>query len=257
MKLGRRSAEPGTVEVPTLASNLSVSAAAFPRVNLIPPAVAQEGRLRTAKLSVAAAIALSLLVVGGLYVMGQGQVSAAQEQLDSVTAKTAALNNELAGFHNFQSAQADLADAQKELDLAMGGEVRWSSLINDISLTLPSGTALTEFKGSIDGISPTYATGSTSASQSAAAAGNTPVSVLGHPGIGLITYSGEASNYPAVASFLDVISNQHTMLDPYPNSIQINNAASTSGAGQGLMFSATVTINDKALSHRWTMKAGG
>ena len=163
---------------------------------------------------------------------------------------------QLQGFHDFQSARSDLSDAQKQLDLAMGGEVRWSSLINDISLTLPTGTALTEFKGSINGMSPTIAAAASSKATVASAGSNTPVSILGNSGIGLITYSGEAANYADVASFLDVISKQHTMLDPYPNSIQINNAAAQSGSTQGLTFSATVTINDKALSHRFTVTEG-
>ena len=80
--------------------------------------------------------------------------------------------------------------------------------------------------------------------------------MLGNSGLGLITYSGEASNYAAVASFLDVISKQHTMLDPYPNNVQVSNASSSTGSNPGLTFSATVTINDQALSHRFTTKAG-
>jgi Tfp pilus assembly protein PilN len=257
MKLGRRSAEAVNqlADMPTLASALNSSVAAFPRVNLVPPAIALEGRLRTAKLSVVAAVVISIAVIAGLYVLAQGQVNAAQDQLDSVTARTATLTTELQGFHDYQSARSDLADAQKELDLAMGGEVRWSTLINDISLTMPAGTALTELKGSISGVSPTYAS-KTAATSGTGGASSTPVSVLGNSGIGLITYSGEAASYAAVASFLDAISKQHTMLDPYPNSIQVNNAAAGSGSGQSLTFSATVTINDKALSNRWTRKAG-
>jgi Tfp pilus assembly protein PilN len=256
MKLGRKSSSVPTIEAPSLAANLTTNAAAFPKVNLIPDAVTQEGKLRTAKFSVVVSTALSLIAVGGLYFMAQGQVSSAQDQLDSVSARTGALTTQLQGFHDFQAAQSDLSDAQKQLDLAMGGEVRWSSLINDISLTLPSGTALTEFKGSIDGISPTVAAAAGSQPATTPGSSATPVSVLGNSGIGLITYSGEAANYADVASFLDVVSKQHTMLDPYPNSIQINNAATQSGSNPALTFSATVTINDKALSHRFTLKAG-
>ncbi len=285
MKLGRKSevhshAAPAVVP---LAAIPNANAAAFPHVNLVPASIAQEGKLRTAKFSVVASILVSLMAVAGLYVMSQGQVTAAQAQLDTATAQVATLNAQLDGFKDFKNASADVVNAQKQLDLAMGGEVRWSSLINDVSLTMPAGTSLTEFKGSIDGISPTIKAAVTDliaqakqkadAQAAAAAAGNTggtsaappaisvppivsPTSVLGNSGIGLITYSGEASNYAAVASFLDVVSKQHTMLDPYPNNIQVNNAAGGSGAAQGLTFSATVTINEQALSHRFTVKAG-
>jgi len=281
MKLGRKSdahshAAPAAV---TLEQVTNANAAAFPHVNLIPASIAEEGKLRTAKLSVLAALAVSFAAVFGMYFMAQGQVSSAQEQLDAATARSAALTTQLLGFKDFQSASADVVDAQKQLDLAMGGEVRWSSLINDVSLTLPTGTALTEFKGSVDGISPTIKSSVADliaqAAQKAAEASNgtpngaspsaaavavppivAPTSVLGNSGLGLITYSGEATNYAAVASFLDVISKQHTMLDPYPNNVQVSTASSSTGSNPGLTFSATVTINDQALSHRFTTKAG-
>ena len=273
MKLGRKS-EVHTHAAPTvvpLSALSNANAAAFPHVNLIPASIALEGKLRTAKLSVLVAFLLSCAAVFGMYVMSQGQVTAAQEQLDAASARTAALTAQLQGFKEFQTASADVVDAQKQLDLAMGGEVRWSSLINDVSLTLPSGTALTEFKASVDGISPTIKTAvaglALQAQQKAEAAATAaaavsvppivaPTSVLGNSGIGLITYSGEAASYPAVASFLDAISKQHTMLDPYPNNVQVNTGSSASGLGQGLTFSATVTINDQALSQRFTTKAG-
>ena len=281
MKLGRKSdvhSHAAPVVAP-LTEVKNANASAFPHVNLIPASIALEGKLRTAKLSVVIAFVVSCAAVFGMYVMSQGQVTAAQEQLDAASARSAALTTQLQGFKDFQTASADVVDAQKQLDLAMGGEVRWSSLINDVSLTLPSGTSLTEFKGSVDGISPTIKTAVADlevqarqkAEAAAAAAANgasagpaavavppivAPTSVLGNSGIGLITYSGEAANYPAVASFLDAISNQRTMLDPYPNNVQVNNNSSASGSGQGLTFSATVTINDKALSHRFTSKTG-
>lgn len=282
MKLGRKPdlhSHAGPESVP-LSAIPNANAAAFPHVNLVPASIAQEGKLRTAKLSVIAAVLLSIVAVAGMYFLSQGQVTSAQEQLDTATAKVATLNSQLDGFKDFKNASADVVSAQKQLDLAMGGEVRWSQLINDVSLTLPAGTSLTEFKGSIDGISPTIksavadliaqakqkadaqaAAGSTTGAAAAPPAISvppivSPTSVLGNSGIGLITYSGEASNYAAVASFLDVISKQHTMLDPYPNSIQVNNASGGAGSAQGLTFSATVTINDQALSHRFTVKAG-
>jgi Tfp pilus assembly protein PilN len=278
MKLGRKTAESSTTESASIASSLATNAAAFPRVNLIPSAVTQEGKLRKAKLSVLAAVAFSLLAIAGLYVMAQGQVGAAQEQLDAATGRTAALTTQLQGFQDFQNARGDLTDAQKQLDLAMGGEVRWSSLINDISLTLPSGTSLTEFKGAVDGVTPTirssvkdliaeaeqYAKeqydGQKQAGNNAAVQAVVPASpilsttsVLGNDGIGIITYTGEANSYADVAQFLDVVSKQHTMLDPYPNNVQISNAGS---GGQGLSFSAEVTVTDQALSRRFSAKAG-
>jgi len=241
-------------ETPAVAApSVPQSSAAFPRVNLMPDEIAEEARIRRAKLALVGAAAVSVAVVGSLYMLAGAEVNSAQESLDQATARGAVLATEVAQYADVPKARADLASAQAQQYLAMGGEVRWSFLLNNLSLTMPRGTSLTEFKGTIDGVPP--------AAAKAGPNDATSVSILGKPAIGEITYAGEARGYTDVAALLDVLAKQKTLVDPYPGAVQVAEAAATgsgtTGGGQGYTFNATASVSDKALSHRYDIKDGG
>jgi Tfp pilus assembly protein PilN len=243
-------------------SLLTPSSAAFPRVDLTPGVIAEEAKVRRGKLVLVGAAAVSVGVVGALYMMAGQEVAAAEERLDTATARSAVLAAQLAEYADVPKARAELAQAQAQQYTAMGGEVRWSFLLNDLALTMPRGASLTEFKGVIDGVAPVPG----AATAAAAAPGSDPanVSVLGKPAIGTISYAGEARAYSNVAAFLDTLAKQKTLLDPFPGTVQ-ESTDSQSGtsdgtntvAGQGYEFTASAAITDKALSHRYDIKDGG
>ncbi|MEI8055790.1 MAG: hypothetical protein WCI29_00170 [Actinomycetes bacterium] len=258
----------GTAE-PAAAQEYSSLVGAFPRVNLIPDTIAAEAKARRAKMVVVGATIAAAAVIGSLYTMAAGEVDNAQQQLDSALAQSQVLASQTLQFADIPKVQMDVDNAKTQQYQAMGGEVLWSSLLNDLSLTMPAGTALTEFKASVDGIAPVAASASATSTDGtvppAAPATNAPktLSVLGNPGIGIITYAGEARTYADVAAFLDSLGKQKTLLDPYPNSAQLNPGSSvgvSTGrvdvAGTGLTFSTTVTISANALSHRYDLNAG-
>jgi Tfp pilus assembly protein PilN len=242
------------------APSIPTSAAAFPRVNLMPDEIAEEARIRRAKLVLAGAAVVSVGAVGALFMMAGAEVSSAQESLDQAAARGTVLAAEVAQYSDVPAARADLASAQAQQYLAMGGEVRWSFLLNNLSLTLPRGTSLTEFKGLINGLAPTpgaagAATGTTAGGQA---------SILGKPAIGEIQYAGEARGYTDVAALLDVLAKQKTLVDPYPGTVQSAeavttgvSAGTTASIGKGYTFTATSSVSDKSLSHRYDIKDGG
>jgi Tfp pilus assembly protein PilN len=235
--------------------------AAFPRVNLIPDEIAREVKVRRSKVIAGGAVVASLAAVGALYLMAAGQVSAAQEQLDSATARSAALAAEATKYADVPKVQADLAGAQQQQFLALGGEVRWSTILNNMALTIPAGASLSSLKGTI--------TGGPSTSSGAAGANTVPsvVSIIGNAGIGTLSYEGEALDQPRVASFLEAVSRNTGVLDPFASQITAKDtggpSVSTAGVGaanvpaqKGVSFTATATITTKALSHRYDLKAG-
>jgi Tfp pilus assembly protein PilN len=250
-----RSGSTATDQFENEAVNLSApsaarSAAAFPRVNLMPDVVAHEARARRAKVVLVGAVCASVAVVGGLYVVGMASVSSAQDQLDAATAQGAQLSTEMAKYSDVPKVQAQVVTAQQQQFQAMGSEVRWSFLLNNLALTIPSGTSLTNFTGTVSPTPPAPA-----GTAGTAPVGGTPqgvVSVLGHPGIGTISYQGEALGYPQVANFLDAQAKQKTLLDAFVNSV----TAPTDKATKGMTFASTVTISPSALSHRYDVKAG-
>jgi Tfp pilus assembly protein PilN len=231
----------------------SASSAAFPRVNLMPEVIAAEARVRRARTVMVGAGVAAVAVVGGLYVLAMNDVNAAQERVDTATAQSIVLKNELAKYSDVPKVQAEVALAEGQLFQAMGGEVRWSFLLNDLSLKMPAGTSLTNFAGTINGVAPDPA------AASAAAASGQPsetavVGALGNVGIGTITYKGEAFGYTNVAAFLDAIAKQKPYIDTYPGTVA--KVQADNGVNKGYEFEASTTVTDKALSHRYDPKAG-
>jgi len=225
---------------------VAMSEAAFPRVNLMPTVIAAEAKVRKAKLLLVAAAVCSVVAVGGLWFAANGEVNAAQERLDDATTATAQLKTEAAKYADVPKVQAQVALSQQQAYLAMGGEVRWSFLLNDLALTIPRGASLTSFVGTITGMPPLATAAKANGSDDDVA------SVLGTAGIGNIQYEGEARGLPDVAAFLDTLAKQRALVDAYPGVVQ----KAEGDNAKGLTFQSSVTITQKALSHRYDLKAG-
>jgi len=232
------------------------SRAAFPRVNLIPAEIAAEARVKTAKLVLGGAVAASIAVTAGLYLMASNDVSSAQESLDAARVTSAELATEQTKYADVPRVQSDLLSAQTQQAAAMGGEVRWSVLLNNLALTVPQGASLSSFQASITGTSGAPAANGSSASSSVA-------SILGAPGVGTISYDGEATDSPRLAALLESLGRTPGLIDPWAT--QVTNdagAPATAGAGNSattskqkrIVFTGNVTIGPKALSHRFDGK---
>jgi Tfp pilus assembly protein PilN len=248
-----RSAQVATEDQPeSEAVNLTAaveqrSAAAFPRVNLMPAIVAAEARAHRAKMLLVVGTVASVVVVGGLYVLAAGTVAESQERLDAAQATSARLATEKAKYSDVPKVEAEVAGAVAQQYTALGGEVRWSFLLNNLALTLPSGTSLVSLNGSVSDVPPDPGAGGT------AGGSNQVQSVMANPGIGSISYQGEAVGYAQVANFLDSQAKQKTLVDPYLSSV----TAPTDTTTKAMSFASSATVTALALSHRYDVKAGG
>src|SRR5690242_19946726 len=115
----------------------TVALGALPRVNLLPPEIAEGRRLRRIQLGLGGAVLGAVGVVALLYVGAVGGVSSAQSDLDAATAKHSALQAQTAKYREVTAVYARAAAAQTLLTQAMGQEVRYSQLLNDLSLSVP------------------------------------------------------------------------------------------------------------------------
>ena len=222
------------IELPTT-KNLG----AFPRANLIPDQIAAEAKVRTAKVVLGVAAGGSLLLVGGLYLMATNDVNGAQDQLDSARAQSALLASQAAKYADVPRVRADLASAKAEQASALGGEVRWSTMLKNLGLTIPPGVTLVSLQATVSGDTTGGAAGS--------------ASVLGNPGIGSLQYVGEAQDDARVASFLESVSKNTGVIDPFATQASSSDSSGTA-ASSYVNFSASATINSKALSHRYDAK---
>jgi Tfp pilus assembly protein PilN len=240
-----------------VATPIAAPTAAFPRVNLIPAEIALEAKVRRSKLVLGAAVAASIAAVAGLYVMASADVSSAQEQLDSARATSATLASEQSKYADVPRVQSDLQSAQIQQFAAMGGEVRWSTVLNNLALTIPPGVSLTSFQATITGSS------GTPAASAAPTANSSVTSILGVPGVGTVAYDGEARDAYRVAAFLESLTKSNGLLDPFATQVtngissgttNIGSAPSGTGTSGKVSFTGSVTIGPKALSHRYDVK---
>lgn len=227
-------------EIPT-ADTVTVLAA----VNLLPSTYAKRAAVRRAKVFAVAAVMVALLLALLGWMVAWQKETAAQEALDAATAERTLLTAEAALYSDVPMVFAAVADAQGQLQLAMGNEVRWSFFLNDLALTMPSGVSLdTLALTSPAPGAPTQATAPSSAGASSAAA---PTSGVGIPGLGTMSVSAKALAYNSVANWLDSLAKLPTIADPYVGSL----TAGTEEGAKIVTFTSTGNVTQEALSGRY------
>jgi Tfp pilus assembly protein PilN len=225
------------------AATVALAAPVLPRVNLMPPEIAEAARFRRFQLAMGGAVVAAVAIVGALFVHEHSQVSGAQAQLDAAQARHAVLQNQLTSLQNVKQTYADVAMKQQLLSEAMGDEIRWSYYLTDLSLKVPDNVWLTNI---------TAASG-----PGAASGGTTPAAAPGTPGapaapVANLTFSGVAFAHDDVATWLDMLAQEKGFANPYFS----NSAESAIGAKKTVDFSSTVDVTAAAESGRYSKPAG-
>ena len=199
----------------------------LPRVNLLPPEIAEQARLRRVQLGLAGGLLAAVGVVGALHVGASSSVAEATEELSTATARGASLQAEARTFRDVNDVYDRAATAQAMLASAMGQEVRFSTFLDDLSKTVPEHVWLKNV---------TFT--------QAAPAG----AVATTPGIGTATFTGVGFRHDDVASWLETLAAQEGFADPYVSDA----TAGDIGGRRTVSFTSTVTLTSDALSGRHT-----
>lgn len=205
----------------------------LPRVNLLPPEIAESARLRKIQYGLGGGLLCAVGVVALLLVAANGAVKDAQTELDTATAQGASLRVETAKFADVTAVYARAAAAQTMLTTAMGEEVRYSQYLNDLSLTVPENVWLKNV---------TFAQ-----TPAPAALGSTV------PGIGTVTFTGVGFKHEDVAVWLESLSKQKG----YVNVYFTDSKKALLGNRETVEFTSSVTMTADALSGRYTTPQGG
>jgi len=216
----------------------------LPRVNLLPPEIAQAAKFRQLKILLGLIVAGALLLVVAAFVWAGAQVSSAQAGLEEAQATGTALQAEAAQYAEVPRVNAEVAAAETNLSTAMAPEIRYSFYLSDLSLTIPESVRLT-----------TLTAVNSAAALQLDAGGQLPVSVSGAPGVGTNTFDGKAKSFDAVAAWLVSLSKQPGYVDPYVGAITKEDGGTT--VGDVYTYSSTVTVTGEALSQRYAPQAGG
>jgi Tfp pilus assembly protein PilN len=219
----------------------AVSLDSLPRVNLLPPEIAETRRFRRIQIGLGGAVLGAVGIVALLYVAASSSVSSAQSDLDTANAHHTALQAETAKYNDVTAVYSRAAAAQAMLTQAMGEEVQFSQYMKDLSLTVPETVWLKSL------------TFSQNTSTAAAAAPGAAATAVGTPGIGSVTFTGVGFSHDDVAVWLDSLAGEKGYADPYFSG---SNEALL-GTRKTVNFTSTATLTSAAYSGRYTKPAGG
>lgn len=201
--------------------------AAFPRVNLLPPEIAETQRLRRVQAGLGLAALASVAAVALLYLQAGSAVSAAQQQLSAAQAQQTSLQTQLARYNDVQQVAAQVQAAKAMYATAMGPAIDWAGYLNDLTLSIPDNVWLT----------------SVSATESATAPGApAPSTGLVPSGIGTINFAGVAFSRYDVANWLDSLAKEPGYTFPYVSNV----SETTIGPRVVVNFSSSVVLTPQA-----------
>lgn len=210
----------------------------MPRIDLMPPEIGQQAALRKLQAGCVAAVLLSVAVVGGLYYQAHGSVGSAQTKLAAAQNQQSGVQSQVNTLTPVTAAYASVQQAQNLVAEALGGEVRWSTQLRDLSLSIPDNVWISNMTIARSAVTAAPAPG--------AGAGATP-------GIATITFTGAAISRDDVVTWLDTLGKEEGYLNAYYSTAQ----EAVLGMKALVNFTSTVTVTDAALSGRYTTPNGG
>jgi Tfp pilus assembly protein PilN len=206
----------------------------LPRVNLLPPEIAEKAAFRRIQMGLGAALLLPVVVVGALYTSASHSVTSAQDRINAADSASVRLTAQTAKYRDVTAVYAAAAAAKTQLTTAMGDEIRFSQMMNDLSLSVPSNVWLTNLA---------FTTTAPSAAAASVAA----------TGVGAVTVSATAFSHDDVAVWLESLAKLKTYQDPYFS----NSTEALIGTRKVVNFTSTATLTQAARSGRYTTPAGG
>lgn len=220
--------------------------AQMPRVNLLPPEIAEAAKLKRLKVMLGALLLGAMAVVVLIYLVVSSQIGGAEEDLAVAQADGAKLQADVATYAEVPQVLLAVDTAQANLATAMTPEIRWSFYLNDLSLTIPKTTRL----GSMTAVNEAAAGQLTGSVVEEGA-----VSPLGQVSMGSITFTGKSTDFDAVAAWLQSLAKTEGYLEPTVQVVTKAEEADTAGTFYSVESSTQLSL--EAASGRFLTIANG
>jgi Tfp pilus assembly protein PilN len=237
------SPQPGPAPEPTTGTSTTSSTrvewAPVPRVNLLPPEIVDGRRLGQLKRLFGGTLVVVAAGCAAAVVWAQLGVSSAQDEVDAAQARAASLQAEQAKYAEVPRIDSLIDTATTARQSALSSDVLWYGFLSDLSLTTPKGVSLISLEMTLDD----------SSTPSSA-----PADPLTTSGIGHVNFSGKASHFVDIASWLNAVSSVHG-LDGSTLQTATRGVAGSAPTSGPITFTSTVQVTSKALSHRYDRKA--
>jgi len=221
--------------------------AEMPRVNLLPPEIAEAAQLKRLKVMLGALLLAAMAVVVLIYLLVSSQIGGAEDELASAQADGATLQADVATYAEVPEVLLAVDTAQANLATAMTPEIRWSFFLNDLSLTIPKTTRLSTMTA-VNEAASAQLSGSVATDGGASTA-------LGQISMGSITFTGKSTDFNAVASWLQSLAKQKGYVEPTVQVVTKDEEADTTGTFFSVESSTQLSL--EAASGRFETIANG
>jgi Tfp pilus assembly protein PilN len=218
-----------------------MTAATSPRVNLMPPEIAEAARFRQIQILLGAGVLFAVVVVALLYLNAHNGVSNAKDELSQAQAQQTQLQTKLSSLAPVQQTLDQVQAKQALLKTAMGSEVRWSFMLNDLAFRMPSQVWLTSLAVTQD------ATGVSAAPASTTTLGASTPTTTAPVAIGSINFGGIGFVHDDVAKWLEAMAKVKGYLDPTFDA----SSEGQIGGRADVTFTGVVKITSDLFSHRY------
>lgn len=118
----------------------------FPRVNLLPPEVAQAAKARSLHRVLSLLVVAAMVLVGSGYGLAQVHASSVQHRLDVANQRTTQLLTQQRKYVEVRKVTSDLTLVAAARQVGASTEINWQSYLADIQASLPAGTTIVSFK---------------------------------------------------------------------------------------------------------------
>jgi Tfp pilus assembly protein PilN len=197
------------------------------RINLLPPEREVQRRARQLTVTIAAAGVALVVLLGIIYAAEVVRLHGQQNKLEAQEDRNADLQAQVAKLSTFDQKELELTQKTTLLGQLTQNEVRWSVVLADVSLVIPSDVWLTNFTGTVS-----VAT----AAQQAAAAG-TP------PPLGTIQMTGVTFSHIDVAKWLTRLAG----VDAFTNAYLALSSKGSISLTDVVNFNSSVQLSTEAL----------
>jgi hypothetical protein len=226
----------------------------LPRVNLLPKEIKEHRLVRRQRGGIVVAFVLLLALLGLWYVRESQRLTAARQEADREQAVVEGLRNRKVALQPYAALESRIAAAEQLRAKVYAREIRFSSILQDVSAIIPADVWLTQMSAAIKETDAAAAAGGSTAASAAAGTVPTP----GSPGAGspvaTITFTGSGLGHVDVGGFMRALAagpkkrGSRVYLNPYFTASQ---KSAAEGGETTVTFSATVDLSPAVFSGRF------
>jgi hypothetical protein len=228
-----------------------------PRIDLLPRELVEQRLVHRQRSGIGAGVLVLLALLGLWYVLESRTLKEAQDQADQERAVATGLRAQRAQLQPLAELEAQIAAAEQLRASVYRSEIRFSSVMRDISAIVPEDVWLTSMAVAFNGTAGTSSTTGANTAATTQAGGAASAVTPGSPGAGspvaTISFAGAGLEHVDVGGFLRALARgpkkggQQVYLNPYFTTSQ----KSDEGGQDTVTFSATVDLSSAAYSGRF------